>query len=140
MTERNARGQFTTGNSVARNKRGYKDRGRQLARLFSDADIQLVYRTLMVKAEQGDVAALSLISRYIAPPPKPTLDPTPFPFDRTDPLSSALSILDATAAGQLPADVARTLMDAVTGLQRIREVVELESRIRTIEAELEKPA
>ncbi|GAA5189560.1 hypothetical protein [Ferrimonas gelatinilytica] len=136
MTDRNAQGQFVSGNAAAKNKRGFKDRGRQLARLFTDADVQQVYQALMAKVADGDTTALSLISRYIAPPPKSTLTPTPFKLDCTDPISSANAVIKAAAAGELPADVARILMDAISGSQRIREVVELEARIKEIETNL----
>ncbi|GAA5189524.1 hypothetical protein GCM10025772_12110 [Ferrimonas gelatinilytica] len=39
----NSKGQFEKNNTVARAKRGYKDRDRQLARWFTDSDIHQVY-------------------------------------------------------------------------------------------------
>ncbi|WP_169307032.1 hypothetical protein [Ferrimonas sediminicola] len=108
-----------------------------MARLFTDDDVQLVYQTLMQKVREGDPAALSLISRYVAAPPKSAYSPTPFDYNQDDPLSGAQSIMMAIAKGELPADVGRSLIEGLASVQRIREVVELEQRLTQLEEEVE---
>ncbi|TKB58370.1 hypothetical protein [Ferrimonas aestuarii] len=135
--DRDNNGQFLKGNTSAKAKRGYKDRGRQLARMFTDDDITQVYQALMANAVAGDTASIALISRYIAPAPKSTYAPTPFDYDATDPLKGAESIMNAIANGQLPADVGRSLLEGVGTVQRIKEMAELEVRLKQLEQKLE---
>ncbi|TKB46780.1 hypothetical protein FCL40_17135 [Ferrimonas sediminicola] len=104
--------------------------------MFNDADINLVHQMLMSKVAEGDTAAMALFSRYIAPPPKATLGPTPFNYSQEDPINAAESVICAVSDGQLPADVGRILLDGMTGVQRIREAVELEQRLKAIEEKL----
>ncbi|GAA5189521.1 hypothetical protein [Ferrimonas gelatinilytica] len=82
------------------------------------------------------MAALSLISKFVAPAPKVSLPPTPFAYDQTDPVSGAQSIISAASTGDLPADIARTLVEALAGVERILESVELEARLTQLEADL----
>ena len=73
--------------------------------------------------------AARLILERIVPAVKPVADPVKFDIDASDLPSSARSILSAIAAGQIPPDQGRALIDAVASMARVIEVAELEQQL-----------
>ena len=88
-----------------------------------------VVAVVMEKAREGDMQACRLILERIVPAIKPVSEAVRFDIDATDLPSSARSILSAIAAGQIPPDQGKALIDAVASMARVTEVAELEQQL-----------
>lgn len=96
-----------------------------------------VVAVVLEKARAGDMQAARLILERIVPAVKPVSDPVKFDIDATDLPSSARSILSAIAAGQIPPDQGKALIDAVASMARVVEVAELEQQLAELREMME---
>lgn len=69
---------------------------------------------------------------------KPVMPPVEFDLKETDPSKQANEILIAVSDGVMPADVATSLINSLASILKIREVTELEDRIKSIEGSLDE--
>lgn len=84
---------------------------------------------VIAAASGGDMQAARLVLERIVPASKPVSDPISFEIDQTDLPSTARSILAAIAAGQIPPDQGKALIDSVAAMARITEIAELEQQL-----------
>ena len=114
--------------------RGIVDKRAKIAqRMLADADG--IVAALVEKALEGDTGAASLILGRVLPALRSQTEKVCFPFSAHSPVSEQVAaVLNATAAGAVSADVARTLIDSIKALADVRAVEELEQRIITLEA------
>ena len=68
------------------------------------------------------------------PPSKPVYLPVSFELDDSDLPAAARSVVKAIAAGELPADQGKMILDGLANMAKIIEITELAERV----AELEK--
>lgn len=88
-----------------------------------------VAKVVLDAAKKGDMQACRLVLERIVPTLKPMTEPVPFDLDDTDLPSTARSIMRAIAAGTLPTEQGKALLDAVVGMSRVIEVAELEKQL-----------
>lgn len=91
-------------------------------------------KTIMEAAKGGDMAACRLILDRVVPPSKPVYQPVSFELDDSDLPAAARSVIKAIAAGELPADQGKMILDGLANMVKIIEITELAQRV----AELEK--
>lgn len=96
-----------------------------------------VVAVVLEKAREGDMQACRLILERIVPAIKPVSDAVRFDIDASDLPSSARSILSAIAAGQIPPDQGKALIDAVASMARVTEVAELEQQLAELREMME---
>lgn len=101
--------------------------GKLRAKLASGADDVAV--VVMEAAKGGDMQACRLILERMVPALKPVAEAVKFELDDTDLPACARSILAAVAAGTLPPDQGKSLIDAVVSMARVIEVSELEQQL-----------
>ena len=114
--------------------KGIVDRRLRIAKaMLEDADD--VVSVVMEKAKEGDMSAAALVLARVAPGLRLTAPLVEFDFDRDDvkSLYQVESVLQAVADGKVTADVAKQIIDAISQLAGVRQVDELESRIRALE-------
>ncbi|WP_217363424.1 hypothetical protein [Pantoea sp. CCBC3-3-1] len=80
------------------------------------------------------MAACRLILDRVVPPSKPVYQPVSFELDDSDLPAAARSVVKAIAAGELPADQGKMILDGLANVAKIIEITELAERV----AELEK--
>ena len=132
---RNGRGQFKKGSSG--NPGGRSSKAAELRKkLESSADNAV--QTIMDAAKDGDMAACRLILDRVVPPSKPVYAPVAFELDNSDLPSAARSVIEAIAAGELPADQGKMILDGLANVAKIIEITELEQRISSLEQELKE--
>lgn len=130
---RNRRGQFKKGSSG--NPGGRSGKAAELRRkLESSADNAV--KVIMDAAKGGDMAACRLILDRVVPPSKPVFAPVAFELDNSDLPSAARSVIEAVAAGELPADQGKMILDGLANVAKIIEITELEQRIASLEQEI----
>lgn len=98
---------------------------------------EAVAKVVLAAAKKGDMQACRLVLERIVPTLKPMTEPVKFDLDDTDLITTARSIMRAIAAGTLPAEQGKVLLDAVLGMSRVIEVADLERRLKAIEASME---
>lgn len=91
-------------------------------------------KTIMDAAKDGDMAACRLILDRVVPPSKPVYQPVSFELDDSNLPAAARSVVKAIAAGELPADQGKMILDGLANMAKIIEISELAERL----AELEK--
>jgi len=99
---------------------------------------QAVGKKVMAAAKKGDMQACRLILERLVPPIKPTAEPVQFELDDTDLPSAAKSILRAIAAGDLPPDQGRHLIEGLSAVARVIEVAELEKAVEELRQQVEE--
>lgn len=99
---------------------------------------QAVAKKVMAAAKKGDMQACRLILERLVPPIKPTAEPVQFELDDTDLPSAAKSILKAIAAGDLPPDQGRHLIEGLSAVARVIEVAELEKAVEELRRQVEE--
>lgn len=97
-----------------------------------------VTRKVLAAAKKGDMQACRLILERLVPPLKPVAEPVSFELDSQDLPSCARSILEAIAAGNLPPDQGKALIDSVVSMARVIEVAELEKQLAELKAILDE--
>ncbi len=79
-----------------------------------------------------------MILERLVPPIKSTAEPVQFELDDTDLPSAAKSILRAIAAGDLPPDQGRHLIEGLSAVSRVIEVAELEKAVEELRQQVEE--
>lgn len=125
-------GQFTKGQSG--NPKGRAtSASTQLRRQLADHGPAMVEKAVEL-ALAGDPAALKLCLDRIAPPLKPSAAPISVDLPESGSLAgTARAILDATADGKVPGDLAAQLIGAVGTVAKVVELDELEERLAALE-------
>lgn len=85
-------------------------------------------------ARDGDMHAARLVLERLVPAQKPSHAPVTFDLDADAPLAGqAQQIMAAVAAGDLPVDQGRALIDALASLAKITEIDEIQRRLDALE-------
>lgn len=112
---------------------GLPDRRRELRELIRPHVPELVEKALAM-AKAGDAAALRLLLDRALPPLKPTAEPVAFALDPAAPLpEQGAAVLQGVAAGTVPPDVGRSLLEALAAQGRLVELHELARRVAALE-------
>ncbi|OED34057.1 hypothetical protein AB832_08115 [Flavobacteriaceae bacterium (ex Bugula neritina AB1)] len=83
---------------------------------------------------EGNPALISQLLQRIDPPIKATLPKINFEFDVTlKPHEQVLQIVKATADGEIIPEAAQILINGITSVMKVKEVTELEDRIKQLE-------
>ncbi|UYG01768.1 DUF5681 domain-containing protein [Halomonas sp. LR3S48] len=128
---RDAQGRFTKGQSG--NPHGRPKKADELRSLL-EGDAQEVAKKVLEAAKTGDMQACRLVLERLVPAVKPAQQPVEFDLDVDAPLADqARQILAAVAAGDLPADQAKALLDALAGVVRVVELDEVSRRLAALE-------
>ena len=84
--------------------------------------------------DSEDKFALPELLKRLAPIPKATMPMVEFEFDKeSTPVQQASQVIDAIAAGHIPADIGKMFVDSLTNMLKISEVTDLEERIKALE-------
>lgn len=135
MTERTKGGRWAKGQSG--NPGGRSGQTQTIrAKLANGADA--VAKKVLEAAEGGDMQACRLVMERLIPALKPTSDPVRFELDESDLPAAAKSILRAVAAGELPPDQGKALIDALASVSRVIEVAELQKALEELSAKVEE--
>jgi len=131
MAQRDKRGRFTKGQSG--NPAGRPARADELRRLL-DGDAEEVAAKVLEAAKGGDLRAAELVLARVVPVHRPAHAPVTFALDREAPLADqGRQVLAAIAAGEIPPDQGRSLLDALAALVRVVELDEIQRRLDTLE-------
>lgn len=103
-----------------------------MERILADADG--IVDAIIARALEGDTGAASLIMSRLLPGLKPQSAPVEFEYDAAMPAARQIEqIISAIAAGGVPTDVGKQLIDAIEALSQVRATEELEARIAALE-------
>lgn len=94
-------------------------------------------KKVLTAAKKGDMQACRLILERLVPPIKPTAETVCFELDDTDLPSAAKSILRAVAAGELPPDQGKALIEGLGAVARVIEVAELQKAVEELREQME---
>lgn len=133
--ERGERGRFKKGHSGNPGGRSGQTQAIR-AKLAEGADA--VTKKVLAAAKKGDMQACRLILERLVPPIKATAEPVQFDLDDSDLPSAAKSILRAIAAGDLPPDQGRHLIEAISAVAKVIEVEELEKAVEELRERIEE--
>lgn len=133
--DRTPRGHFKPGTSG--NPGGRSSQTREIRARLADG-AEAVTKKVLAAAKKGDMQACRLILERLVPPLKPVSEPVAFDLDESDLPACARSILAAVAAGTLPPDQGKALIDSVVSMARVIEVAELEKQLAELRALMEK--
>ncbi|MNJ29128.1 hypothetical protein D3C77_236870 [compost metagenome] len=133
--ERGERGRFKKGHSGNPGGRSGQTQAIR-AKLAEGADA--VTKKVLAAAKKGDMQACRLILERLVPPVKATAEPVQFDLDDSDLPSAAKSILRAIAAGDLPPDQGRHLIEAISAVAKVIEVEELEKAVEELRERIEE--
>ncbi|MCW2098147.1 UNVERIFIED_ORG: hypothetical protein M2393_000415 [Pseudomonas psychrophila] len=97
---------------------------------------EAVTKKVMAAAKKGDMQACRLILERLVPPIKPTAEVVRFELDDTDLPSAAKSILRAVAAGELPPDQGKALIEGLGAVARVIEVAELQKAVEELREQM----
>ncbi len=79
---------------------------------------------------------LTLVLQRIEPPLKSTMPLVNFDFnEKADPHEQASQVMKAISNGEISADVGGVFMSSITAMLKIKEVTDLEERIKALEAD-----
>lgn len=95
---------------------------------------EAVIKIVMDAAKSGDMQACRLILERMVPAIKPVSEPIQFDFSGSTPTEQARSIMAAIAAGDIPPDQGRALIEALASVAKITELDELSRRLAALEA------
>ncbi|WP_213876155.1 DUF5681 domain-containing protein [Pseudomonas sp. dw_358] len=135
MTERVKTGQWAKGHSGNPGGRSGQTQAIR-AKLAKGADA--VAKKVLEAAKGGDMQACRLVMERLIPALKPTSDPVRFELDESDLPNAARSILRAVAAGELPPDQGKALIDALAAVSRVIEVEELQKALDQLRDQIEE--
>jgi hypothetical protein len=102
------------------------------AKLATGSDA--VIKVVMAAAKNGDMQACRMILERMVPAIKPVSEPVQFNFTGSTPTEQARSIMAAIAAGDIPPDQGKALIEALASVARIAEIDELCRRLAALEA------
>lgn len=134
MTERTKGGRWAKGQSGNPGGRSGQTQAIR-AKLSKGADA--VAKKVLEAAKGGDMQACRLVMERLIPALKPTADPVRFELDEADLPAAAKSILRAVAAGGLPPDQGKALIDALASVSRVIEVAELQKALEELREQVE---
>jgi hypothetical protein len=121
---------------VSGNPKGRRPGSGEVARLrqaIAEHTPSIIER-LVASALAGDTSAARLLLERVAAPLKAEEAPQPFDLAPGTLTARGTAILEAVAAGALPASTGASLLGAVGTLARVAEVDELTRRIEALEA------
>ncbi|MHA6962883.1 DUF5681 domain-containing protein [Zobellella denitrificans] len=90
------------------------------------------------QAAEGDAQAAEMIAKRLYPPLKPESLPMPFNLTGESATEQARAILAAVAAGDIPPEAGKALIDSLAAVVKIAEVDELAERLAVIEDALKQ--
>lgn len=101
-----------------------------------DGEIEAITRRAIEAAKAGDIAAIRLVMDRVLPPARsrPILIDLPMVTDAASVSSAQSEILKAVALGDLRLDEAESLSGLLEARRKSLETVELEDRIKQLEA------
>jgi hypothetical protein len=86
--------------------------------------------------DKDSASLLKSLLDKISPTPRSSMERVNFYLDMKAPLDEQASqVLDAISNGDLPPDVGISLINAIGGVLKIKEVTDLEDRIKALEAQ-----
>ena len=98
-----------------------------------EKDIPEIIKAMVDAAKGGDVSAASLLLSRVLPPLRPEAQTATLPDTGTSLADRANAIASAALAGELPTSTAADLMSVLQGQARIKEIDDIEQRLRAIE-------
>jgi hypothetical protein len=113
--------------------RGIIDKRQRLSKaMLEDADA--VVSVVMERAKEGDMSAAALVLARVAPALRLVAPTVEFDFDARAPLSAQVEqVLQAIADGKVAPDVGKQIVETIAQLGSIRQVDDLEARIKALE-------
>lgn len=112
---------------------GTKDRRTELRQLLQPHAKDLLQKVVDLALE-GDLQALRLCIDRLVPTLKPTTEPAATALPTTGSLAEqAAAVYQAATAGEIGTDEAATIMGLIQAQCRIKELSELENRIKVLE-------
>lgn len=120
-----------SGNPSGRNKGSLDWRGKLRQELEMDAPE--IMRKLIAQAKGGDIQAAKIVIDKVYPNIKSESIPVSIQIKGDTITQKAETIIDHAASGELSIDAAVGLLSALGSVVRIKEVEELEARIRVLE-------
>jgi hypothetical protein len=111
--------------------------GATLAGRLRDAvgkDFDAIVEAVIKAAKEGDMQAASLLLSRTCPPVRPVQEPVAVPLAGETLTEKAGAILDAVGRGELAPMDAKTLLDGLGAVAKVREIDELERRLAALEA------
>ncbi len=134
-TQRPGRGGFmpgVSGNPAGRPK-GSKDKKTLVAQEF-EKEGSAVAAVVIEKAKGGDMTAANIVLQRISPPLKTRAEKVQFSLDANAPLTEqGRQILMAVAEAQIDPETGRLLIDCLSTFAGLRQVDELDERLRALE-------
>lgn len=134
MTDRDKGGKWKPGQS---GNPGGRSGQTQAIRAKLAKGAAAVTAKVLEAAKGGDMQACRLILERLVPPIKPTAETVCFELDDTDLPSAAKSILRAVAAGELPPDQGKALIEGLGAVARVIEVAELQKAVEELREQME---
>ena len=125
----------TSGNPAGK-RAGTRNRATMAAEILLDGEAETLTRKAIELAKQGDMTALRLCLDRVLPPrrERPLRFKLPVLQSMADAAPAMAAIVDAVAVGDLTASEAAELGKLVETFLRSLEVVELDQRLRALEA------
>ena len=99
-------------------------------------NIPSIVKKMIEMAEGGDLRAARVLIETVIPKTRPVSSPTTFKYDGSSLSKAGQSILQATASGNLAADQAATLLQALSNQAKLIEHDLFESRLQKLETEI----
>lgn len=133
MTEKTKRGRWKAGESG--NPKGRTPGTGEVAKLRQGiaAHLPEIITQLVQKAKDGDTQAARLLLERVLPPMKAIEQPVELPLPDGDMTAQGVAIVQAVAAGTLAPGQGAALLTGLGALARIKEMDELERRIKQLE-------
>jgi hypothetical protein len=131
---RDEKGRFGPGNPGR--PRGARNRATVAAERILDDGIGAVAEKCVELAKEGNMTAISAVLRLRIPAQRLAQEPIELPKLETarDGLAALRTITEAVASGEIDGDHGRALAAIVEGFLKSFEVVDLDARIRALEA------
>lgn len=85
------------------------------------------------RAHDGDSAAAAMLAKRLVPELKPQSPPMDVKLAE-EPSTAARQIIDLAAGGELTAEGAQALLAGLSATLKVKELTDLEERVRTLEA------
>ena len=96
-----------------------------------------IVNKMIEMAQGGDFRAARVLIEMVIPKARAVTSPTPFKYNDSSLSDAGQSILQATASGNLAADQATTLLQALSNQAKLIEHDLFESRLQKLEAKMQ---